>query len=226
MKLYSDIELLQLVDRGEDEQTEFKRLVHSPKKIAKSMVAFANTIGGFILIGVDDDKRIVGIESEKEMIEVIEEAAEHHISAPITYEHHIAEYRGRDVLIVQVDESPNKPVYHISQEPGHKRHKEHIEKKVYIRKESNNIAATKDMITYLKYENRPIRFSYGENEQTLFRYLNSYHRITLSEFCKLVNISSNRASAILITLVKAGVIQLHHEGRNNYYTLAALGSGN
>ncbi len=224
--MYSEIELLQLVERGEDEQTEFKRLVHSPRKIAKSMVAFANTKGGFILIGVDDDKRIIGVESEKEMMEVIRDAATHHISPQISYQQHVVEYRGRDVLLVEVDESPNKPIYHITETPHPKSHKPIREKKVYIRKQSHNISANKDMVTYLKFEKRPIRFSYGENEQTLFRYLNSYHRITLAEFCKLVNISSSRASAILITLVKAGVIQLHHEGRHNYYTLAALSSTN
>jgi predicted HTH transcriptional regulator len=223
--MYSELELLQLVERGEDEHTEFKRLVHSPRKIAKSMVAFANTTGGFILIGVDDDKRIVGIESEKEMMEVIENAATHHISAPISYHQYVVEYRGRDVLLVQVDESEQKPVYHISEELHPKTLKKVQSRKVYVRRESHNISASKDVIAYMKYEKQPIRFSYGENEQTLFRYLNSYHRITLKEFCKLVNISSARASAILITLVKAGVIQLHNEGRNNYYTLAALSSG-
>ena len=61
--------LLDIIGQGESRNTEFKRLVHSPPKIAKSIVAFANTEGGVILIGVDDDKRITGIHSEKEMLE-------------------------------------------------------------------------------------------------------------------------------------------------------------
>ncbi|HHE33181.1 MAG TPA: ATP-binding protein, partial [Chlorobaculum parvum] len=71
--------LLDLVAKGEGISIEFKRLVHSAPKIARSIVSFANTEGGVILIGVDDDRRIVGIQSEKEMLAVIDEAVRYHV---------------------------------------------------------------------------------------------------------------------------------------------------
>jgi len=42
---------------------EFKRDASSPKPILKSLVAFANTAGGRLVIGVDDDKRPVGVDN-------------------------------------------------------------------------------------------------------------------------------------------------------------------
>lgn len=44
--------LLDLVAEGEGLRIEFKRLIHSAPKIARSITAFANTSGGVILIGL------------------------------------------------------------------------------------------------------------------------------------------------------------------------------
>jgi predicted HTH transcriptional regulator len=217
--MHSEIELLRLVERGEDVQTEFKRLVHSPEKIAKSMVAFANTSGGVILVGVDDDRRIVGVQSEKEIIEIIEEAGREFIEPEVDFDLEVIEFKGRDVLMVTVEESPDKPHFHIStvRDPNTlKKKKEH---KVYVRHGSKNTVASKEIVSLMSAEKRPLRISYGENERTLFRYLDSYHRITLKEFSQLVNISNRRATKILITLVRAGVVHLHTEGKDHYYTL-------
>ncbi|MCK7528022.1 MAG: ATP-binding protein [Ignavibacteriales bacterium] len=42
-----------------------KRKFSTHDKIAREMIAFANTKGGYVLFGIDDDKKIVGVESEK-----------------------------------------------------------------------------------------------------------------------------------------------------------------
>ncbi|MEQ8573732.1 MAG: ATP-binding protein, partial [Fulvivirga sp.] len=47
-------ELKRLVSQGESETLEFKRKVAHPEKIVKEIVAFANTKGGKLLIGVSD----------------------------------------------------------------------------------------------------------------------------------------------------------------------------
>ena len=58
-------ELLDLIEEGENIQCEFKRQFTTPEKIAREMIAFANTKGGFIIFGVDDDREVVGVDSEK-----------------------------------------------------------------------------------------------------------------------------------------------------------------
>ena len=56
-------ELKRLVRKGEGEKLEFKRKVSHPEKIARELVAFANTRGGTLLLGVDDNGRIPGSKS-------------------------------------------------------------------------------------------------------------------------------------------------------------------
>jgi predicted HTH transcriptional regulator len=60
----------------------------------------------------------------------------------------------------------------------------------------------------------------GENEKRLFRYLEQRERITSKEFSALVNISEQRASRILVSLVRAGVVRIHTLERSDFFTLA------
>ena len=68
-------EVLNLIEMGEDYHCEFKRKFSTHKKIAKEMIAFANSGGGYILFGIDDDKKIIGIESEKSEADLIQDSA-------------------------------------------------------------------------------------------------------------------------------------------------------
>jgi DNA-binding Lrp family transcriptional regulator len=54
----------------------------------------------------------------------------------------------------------------------------------------------------------------------LLNYLDNYTRITIKEFSKLVQITEEEASDILVKLVRAGVIQIHTTGNEDYFTLA------
>jgi ATP-dependent DNA helicase RecG len=49
----------ELLRRGEGKTLEFKRDLSSPRNILKTLTAFANTAGGVLLIGVDDETRAV-----------------------------------------------------------------------------------------------------------------------------------------------------------------------
>ena len=52
----------QLLTTPEGKILEFKRDLSSPKPLLKTLVAFANTAGGKLIIGVDDDQQIFGVE--------------------------------------------------------------------------------------------------------------------------------------------------------------------
>ena len=56
------LEVLELIRLGEGDTVEFKRKITSD--IGRDIVAFANTEGGVILIGVDDDGNVVGVEED------------------------------------------------------------------------------------------------------------------------------------------------------------------
>jgi len=53
-------ELLEMIRNGESSSVEFKRDDIEPHKLAREVVAFANTYGGHVLLGVEDDGAISG----------------------------------------------------------------------------------------------------------------------------------------------------------------------
>jgi ATP-dependent DNA helicase RecG len=55
------IELLEMIENGENSYVEFKLDSINPNDLAEEIVAFANAEGGIILLGVDDDGDIEGI---------------------------------------------------------------------------------------------------------------------------------------------------------------------
>jgi len=57
------IPISQLITMPEGKTLELKRDISSPRNILKTLVAFANTAGGRLLIGIEDDSRKVsGVE--------------------------------------------------------------------------------------------------------------------------------------------------------------------
>ncbi len=64
-------ELTELIEKGEDSFTEFKEEKAHSNDLAAEIVAFANTEGGKILLGISDKKEIKGVTNpDKEMLRV------------------------------------------------------------------------------------------------------------------------------------------------------------
>ena len=93
--------LLELIEEGENIQCEFKRQFTTPEKIAREMIAFANTKGGFIIFGVDDDREVVGVDSEKSEAELIIDAVENYCEPPLKYSIDYIEVFGKEVVVQQ-----------------------------------------------------------------------------------------------------------------------------
>ena len=79
---HSLTELIEKIILGEDATIEFKREMPRRSSLADEIAAFANTQGGMILIGVDDNRVIIGIELqkldnvEKTVVEICEDSIE------------------------------------------------------------------------------------------------------------------------------------------------------
>lgn len=60
--------LMERLNEGEDERTEFKRIADSVEDISRIIVAFANRPeGGWLIIGVNEDGTVGGIDNPKEV---------------------------------------------------------------------------------------------------------------------------------------------------------------
>ena len=216
---YKDVN--HLIEEGEGFEIEFKRKVSTPEKIARAMIAFANTRGGHILFGVDDDGSIVGVESEKSEVDLILEASSLYCLPEINPHIDIVPFDGKDVIVAYVEESKDKPHYFTGNSNGQTESEE--ETKVFIRVNDKTMMASKEVVRVLRGQRPdapPMQIEIGENEKRLFTYLDEHERITAKEFSNLVNISEQRASRILVSLVRAGVVRIHTLEKRDYFTLA------
>lgn len=214
---YRDVNLL--IEEGEGFRIEFKRRISSAEKIARTIISFANSKGGTILFGVDDDGSIVGVESEKAEIELIETAGREFCDPAILPRLDIVPFDGKDVIVCHVDESRTKPHYFL----GAQDRLNGENTRVYIRINDKTMMASREVVKILANENPdapPLHVAIGPNERRLFQHLELYERVTVREFGRLVNISDRRASRILVQLVRAGVIRIHTLEKEEYFTLS------
>ena len=214
MTLY---ELNEIIENGENQQVEFKRKFTEPEKIAKEMIAFANTHGGDLLFGIDDDKTVVGVESEKGEIEYIDLAARFFCEPELSFTIDIMHIYRKDVIVVHIPESKVKP--HRLIENGKE---DSDDSKVYIRVKDKSVQASKETIKVLKKlrADSPAQIiNLGDKEKALIGYLQNHDRVTLKEFREFLNLSNRRASRILVNLVRADIIRLHNHEKEDFYTL-------
>ena len=209
-------DLKNLIATGESSFLEFKHRVASPEKIAKEMVAFANTKGGRILIGVEDNGEICGIESYYEEEFWLKQAAEDVCVPEVEIKIEMVHVGKKDVLIVEVPESEIKPIA----VKGKKR------RSVYVRQDDENIIASDDRIEILrnKTSDEGVTFEYGEREQQLFRFLKEYGDITIKRFSILSNITTYRAERILVDMASAGVLDMFESKGVVHYTFSQKNS--
>lgn len=214
-------ELKELIEEGENLQCEFKLKFSSEEKIAKEMIAFANTKGGFLIFGVDDDRTIVGVESEKEISDLVTQTAKQYCIPPLEISIEFIEVKGREIVIVSIPESLQKP--HRLQD-----YKDELDLNssiVTIRVNDKSVQASKEMIRILKANSSNkalIKYTIGQNEKLVFEYLKHKERITVKELSNLVNISERRASRTLVKMVRANLLMIHTKDNGEEYFTTAV----
>lgn len=205
-------DLKNLIQTGEGQYLEFKRTIPTAEKIAREIAAFANSNGGTILVGVDDNGTIPGIREYFEEEFLLIKAAYDHCVPEVPLAIELIHAGHVDVMVVRIAESGRKPVYNKSKK----------KRLVYVRRDDKSVLASDELVEILKqqYSEEGVTFEYGKNEQMLFRYLNEYGEITVSNFANLINQTSYRASKILVNLVSAGVLNLFTKNEVDYYTFS------
>ncbi|MDI6602278.1 MAG: ATP-binding protein, partial [Thermoanaerobacteraceae bacterium] len=102
-------ELLNIIKKGEDSKTQFKSKVDSINALAAEMCAFANSEGGYLIIGVDDNGSITGVQDVKSLNQWIANAANQKIEPPIDVTTENVLYEDKVVVVIKVPAGYNKP---------------------------------------------------------------------------------------------------------------------
>lgn len=220
----------QMVRRGEGEMVEFKRKVVHPEKIIREIVAFANTKGGNLLIGVDDNGTIPGIKFADEEIFLLEKAIKKWCRPSIEYEIEIVPISAKkSVVNYQIKESTRKPHYILEdQSANHKliqqkdgKPYKRLRGKAYIRYEDKSLQASREVWQILRREKKQkdIKFTFGEKEKLLMEYLDQHQQITVGQFVELAHLPQRSASQTLVLLVLANVLKVVPQEKEDVFVL-------
>jgi len=106
-------ELADLIGRGEDSRTQFKEALDftNAKSLAGEMAAFANSKGGKILIGVDDDGSVTGLTPGdiRRLNQLVSNTATNCVRPSINPHTENVSVGGQVVMVLAVSEGVSKP---------------------------------------------------------------------------------------------------------------------
>jgi predicted HTH transcriptional regulator len=203
--------LYKLIKEGEHQQQDFKYCINDSKKIAKSLVAFANTDGGRLLVGVKDNGRIAGIRTDEEYY-MVEAAAKIYSDPPINFTTQQWHVEGKTVLEIKIEPSTIKPHY-AKDENG--------KWLAYLRVDDENFLAHKIQINVWKKSISPvgIHFTYSEYEKFLIDFLQNNPSITFSKFMRLAHVSRNKAEEVLTNFVIMEIVNMKTKKDGTLFSL-------
>ncbi len=181
------------------------------RKIAISIVAFANTKGGKLLIGVKDNGNIIGIKTEEEYY-MLDLAASIYCKPEVKLNYTKWSIEGKTILEADIPVGKEKP-YFAKNEEG--------KWLAYFRQEDQNHLANIIQLKVWKNENtnRSVLLKYSSNENLLLTFLRQNTVITLKEFISLAKINRRTAVNIISKMVIFKIIDVIYDDGNYSYSL-------
>ena len=200
-----------LIKSGEHQQLDFKFEISDSRKISKTLVAFSNTDGGTLLIGVKDNGKIAGVRSEEEFY-MVQAAAGMYCKPEISFESKRWVVNGKTVLEIIIPKGTNYP-YFAQTEPD--------KWLAYIRVKDENILATAVHLKVWKNKTHDsgILMEYSGKVKKLMEYLESIQSISISGFCRTAFLPKSAAENILADLIYFGLIEAVYKDDHFIYCL-------
>jgi len=193
---------------GEGLHLEFKRKATHPEKIVRELIAFANTAGGTLLIGVDDGS-IPGVKYPEEEIHVVTEALTKYCRPLLVYQESVLPISDNR-FVVRYDISPSNKLHFLVMN----------QRETFVRVQDMSIKASAEMQEIIKRSkrNRDIRFVFGDAEKKLMMHFEQNPQITLTQYMNFSGLNRFRASRKLILLVLANVLKVTASEKGDLYS--------
>jgi predicted HTH transcriptional regulator len=192
-----------LIVQGEHQHLDFKFEINDARKIARSFVAFANSEGGKLLIGVKDNGSVAGVRTEEEHY-MIEAAASYYCLPPVPYSVRKWELEGKTVLEVDIPEGKDKPyLVKLKEETP----------KAYVRIADENIRASHIQVMAWKKQKYPsgLLIDDAENQSRLLHYMETLQPVSLNMVCKTLMLTRKKAEHLLADMVYLNVLDILYQ---------------
>ena len=187
---------IEIIKQGEGLTIEFKRIIDSPYKIAKTISSFANTSGGTLIVGVADTGLLLGVNSELAELQKLERAASQLVELPLMIRFKTEILDSKKIIRVEVDESPEKPHYAVN---------EKHERIIYIRIKDKSVPIPKLLIQG-EGDLDTEKLLASRHVKSLISYLKSTDSVTARAFSRIINISEKRAERMLNELAAKQIL--------------------
>jgi predicted HTH transcriptional regulator len=201
-----------LIAMGEHQQLDFKFGINDSRKIARTLVAFANSDGGRLLIGVKDNGSIAGVRSEEEFY-MVQAASEMYTRPVVPFE--VKEWTVNQKKVLEI-------IVPAMNDGLHSAPVEKDDYLIYIRVKDENYPVNSVWLKAYKWKNLKtgafIRFT--DSEKFLLTYLETETTITQSKYCKLAKINSKTAENILAGFMAIGMVSIVFTKHGVQYTLS------
>ena len=106
-----EYELAILLAKGEDSKTQFKENINNPRQLAEEFVAFSNSLGGKLILGVTDEGLVKGLNSVdiRRLNQMISNVSSEHVKPPIHPLTEIHEFEEKKIIVITIPYGNNKP---------------------------------------------------------------------------------------------------------------------
>lgn len=203
--------LKDLISEGEHQTQDFKFRIDDQKKIARTLVAFANTDGGRLLIGVKDNGKIAGVNPEEEF-HMIEGAAQLFCKPPVPVESRIWQEDMKLVLEIKVEANAKR---------NHTALDDEGKWKSFIRRKDHTLLANKIILKVWQFEKQGIKKpqTFGEDELACLKLVDAHQPVTLSKLYRLLPVPKAKTDHIVALLVHWKIIEMDYSEEGIFYSI-------
>ena len=99
----------ELIRQGENTSIEFKQGDVRTENLAKELIAFSNSSGGVVLLGVEDDGRVHGLENDRNYEQWVSNLSRNNVIPPISVDYTERVLEGKKIGIIQIPKRKDSP---------------------------------------------------------------------------------------------------------------------
>jgi len=105
------VDILQILAQGEDSFNQFKKNINNIDALAIEIIAFSNTLGGRIFIGVDDDGTVTGLTPDDvhRINQLLSNASSQNVKPAVNPLSEIVMIGDQRIMIIDISKGINKP---------------------------------------------------------------------------------------------------------------------